>query len=67
MASCGKMASDAAKIDRLCDDLIAFINELPEHCKSLPPRCNSMFRRYSNWNPKEGIVTGVHLFRTVFW
>jgi hypothetical protein len=28
MEICGKMASDAAKIGRLCNDLIAFINEL---------------------------------------
>lgn len=67
VATCSKMASNATKIERLSADLIGFIDKLPEHRKSLPPKCDSRFRRYSNWNPKDGIVTGVHLFRTVFW
>ena len=64
VATCSKMASNATKIERLSADLIGFIDKLPEHRKSLPPKCDSRFRRYSNWNPKDGIVTGVHLFRT---
>lgn len=68
MAACEKMASNAANIDRLCRDLIEFVEQLPDHRKALPPKCcDDSLRRYSSWKPKDGIVTGMHIYRTIFW
>jgi len=67
MRACDKMANDGANIERLYEDLIQFTQWLPDHRISFPPRCDDKLRRFSLWSPNVGVVTGVHIHRSVFW